>query len=141
MRHLHLVREDGSIVLDVPCPIGCGKCCKYWRDVDELKYLAEAKPKRVRCPNLRENGCKLKRSRRPAECNNYVCELGALAVTGRVTIEDAERVLEAGKQEDAFEFLGKEKPTRYLKDEAEAGRVFLRDEDKKRVLPMDGRNE
>jgi len=56
-----------------PCPIMCGECCSYWRDVDELK---DAHPTEhwSTCPNETDLGCRLPREKRPQACNDHMCE-------------------------------------------------------------------
>ena len=100
--------DIGELITDIVCPIGCGRCCSYWSVVRELKCFAEQDPSREKCPYLRKKGCKLPRKRRPLECLIYTCELAALLLEGdhEITKEDIQRVLNEGKQGNAFSFLG-----------------------------------
>lgn len=44
----------------------------------------------------------------PAECRAFLCELGYLAHEGLVTAEEIQLALDAGMQDEAAAFLGKE---------------------------------
>lgn len=129
-KYIHIADKDGNVLLDVPCPVGCGRCCKYWREVRELEHIAQSKPDRERCPNLRDSGCKLKRSRMPLQCKAYLCELAGLAIMGKVTVEEAQRVYDADAQTRAMDFLGKEKPKMDIFEAAEKGKIQLADREK-----------
>lgn len=129
-KYIHVADKDGNVMLDVPCPVGCGRCCKYWREVKELEHIAASKPDRERCPNMRSQGCKLKRSRMPLQCRAYLCELAGLALTGDVTIEEAQRVIDADAQTRAMSFLGKKTPEDDIFSAAKSGRIQLRPEEK-----------
>jgi hypothetical protein len=104
--------DAGQVIKDNPCPIGCGFCCKYWRQVKELAHLARRDVDR--CPYLRKTGCRLKRSKMPVTCRAFTCELAILALEGLVSREEIRNTLAAGEQERAFAFLSKEPPTRDL---------------------------
>lgn len=59
---------------DVACPIACGECCSYWRDVDELTVKYPDCKVWQPCPHLEENeGCTLPRNERPHICKEYLC--------------------------------------------------------------------
>jgi hypothetical protein len=57
----------------MPCPIMCGECCSYWRDVEEL-VDENQKDFWQSCPNETDLGCKLPREERPEACNDHMCE-------------------------------------------------------------------
>lgn len=72
----------------VTCPMRCGQCCDYWRDVDSL---AEAHPDRQSwqaCPHDGRAGCRLPRKDRPPECTAYLCDTARLVLRGRITKEE-----------------------------------------------------
>lgn len=48
------------------CPIQCGECCKD-------NEIGMGTP----CKYLQENGCSLPPSKRPKECNDYLCTRGS----------------------------------------------------------------
>src|SRR5512137_3106059 len=85
-----LVDGEGYVLLNVRCPVSCGKCCGEWRGVVDLMEL---EPRDGRCPNLRASGCVLKREKRPLECRAYACELCQLALLGQASSDDSERVV------------------------------------------------
>lgn len=80
------------------CPIMCGTCCDYWRDIPEL--TEDEPPDTVwnKCPNLTETGCKLPRNERPEECVAYLCTQAVNALfPDRVTQQVTKLVLDAVK--------------------------------------------
>lgn len=101
-----MVDDEGYVMLNSRCPVSCGACCGFWRDVIDLKPVSEKKPEARFCPNLRSTGCYLKRPHRPLECRGYVCELGMLTLEKKVSWEQIEMVVREGKQEAAASFLG-----------------------------------
>lgn len=78
MKQRFLFRAGGPRTHDVSCPIKCGKCCSYWRDVVDSEYHHLDK-----CPNMGEGnmGCMLKREDQPFECKYYLC-LDAIKALG-----------------------------------------------------------
>jgi hypothetical protein len=97
--------SKGRVVFDLRCPVACGVCCGYWKEV-LLLACAQAGPELPEeCPHLSGTGCRLPRKSRPLVCLTYLCELGILAIEGRVTQADIDRVLEQEKQAGAFSFL------------------------------------
>lgn len=100
-----LVDGEGYVLLNVRCPVACGKCCEDWRDVVDL---ADREPREGRCPNLRAFGCVLKREKRPLECRAYACQLCQLVLLGQANGEDSARAVAAGCQREAAAYLGME---------------------------------
>lgn len=100
--------EKGQMSIDNTCPVNCGRCCRFWRQVRSLSHLSDRNRDADRCPHLRKNGCRLKRSKMPAECRAFLCELGYLAHEGLITAEEIQLALDAGMQDEAAAFLGKE---------------------------------
>lgn len=99
-----LVDGEGYVLLNVRCPVACGKCCEDWRGVAELMELES---KNGRCPHLGwTGGCCLKREKRPLECRAYACELAQLQLTGMLGDLVAVGVVQAGRQKDAAAYLG-----------------------------------
>lgn len=102
-----IVNDQGEPVPNAACPVACGLCCGYWRETRTLRAIATEECLHSPCPYLGEKGCVLQRESRPIECTAYLCELGILAVQGQVTEEEIKRVLDAGFQRGACEYLGK----------------------------------
>ena len=109
-----LTDDKGQVLFDIRCPVACGCCCDFWKDVPSIalaSLTAEIMgPAYAECPHLKDNGCCLPRKKRPLECLTYLCELGILATEKLVTEEEITQVLDQGLQEDAFKFLGKFPP-------------------------------
>ena len=61
------------------CPILCGQCCEYWRDVVEAEGSI--------CPHEGLRGCKLPRKDRPQGCLDYMCEIAQAVLDGLITKE------------------------------------------------------
>jgi hypothetical protein len=60
------------------------------------------------CPYYRTNqGCRIKRARRPIACNGYVCELAILALLEQVSQSEINEVLAQKKQFQAFSTIRK----------------------------------
>jgi len=125
-----LTDDKGQVLFDIRCPVACGCCCDYWKDVPSVAFMQLSKeivgpsfP--LECPHLKDNGCCLPRKKRPLECLIYLCELGILATEKMVTEEEITRVLDEGLQEDAFKFLGKYPPV--TKGELKDAKVKKRD--------------
>jgi hypothetical protein len=88
---------------DIPCPIACGECCRYWRDVDELVEKFPTQSYWQDCPNLDETkGCILPRNERPDVCNEYLCEkANAVAFPDAYTTQMMKEILErVSKKQD-----------------------------------------
>jgi hypothetical protein len=67
--------EDLLNSVDAVCPICCGDCCRYWRDVEELLEKFPQQSIWSNCPNNDEQkGCLLPRNSRPSICNHYLCD-------------------------------------------------------------------
>lgn len=119
-----LVDGEGYVLLNVRCPVACGKCCEDWHCVVELMGLES---REGRCPNLRASGCMLKREKRPMECRAYACQLCQLVLLGQANSEDSARVVAAGFQKEAAKYLGLELRV------GEAWRPRFREKDKRLV--------
>jgi len=110
-----LTDKKGQVLFDIRCPVACGVCCDYWKDVPSVAFMQLSKeivgpsfP--LECPHLKDNGCCLPRKKRPLECLIYLCELGILATEKMVTEEEITHTLECSRQNDAFAFLAKYPP-------------------------------
>jgi hypothetical protein len=81
---------------NTPCPIACGECCRYWRDVDELTTKFPNQSYWQSCPNHDETkGCTLPRNERPDVCNEYLCEkANAVAFPDAYTTQMMKEILE-----------------------------------------------
>ena len=99
----YVTDEQGKINLNVTCPVGCGRCCGYWRGVTELASWAETDKKR--CPHWKSYGCRLERKKRPLECKAYICELALLAIENLLSQKDIESCLAKKAQDIAFTFF------------------------------------
>jgi len=98
----------GERILDVACKVSCGACCSYWLTVEELHHhVVGATITPTRCPHLRRRGCHLKRSKMPAICKAYLCQLGMLAHEGLVTEEEIKHVVALKAQNYAARELKK----------------------------------
>jgi hypothetical protein len=105
------IDDDGYIMTNIKCPVHCGMCCTYWKDVVDLAPLVARYPNEPGCPNLRKNGCKFKRRNMPLQCRSHLCALAMLAVDKLVTQDQIVKTVDAGAQNDAFKFLGIEIPS------------------------------
>lgn len=74
------------------CPLQCGQCCDYWRDVPELTKHVSA----PECPHLGADGCKLPRRRRPPACVKYVCGVAQAIIAGRISPDRGADLKEKG---------------------------------------------
>lgn len=129
-----LTDSKGVMKLDVRCPVSCGECCGYWKDVTALERLIqEIYPQYRECPHLSDEGCKLPRNKRPVECTAYICELGILAVEKMVTEEEIDRTIENCRQLDAFSYLGKRPKTKDVKSVKE---MKVKTKDKKKLRKL-----
>lgn len=103
--------DQGYVDLDIRCPVSCGACCDFWKDVPSVAFgmLTEAilGPAYAECPHLTERGCRLPRKKRPIECTSYLCELAKLALEDLVSEEEIQKTIEKAQQNDAFTYLGK----------------------------------
>ena len=117
----------GRVVFDLRCPVGCGLCCGYWKEVLLLACEQVVSELSEECPHLSDTGCRLLRKNRPLACLTYLCELGILAMEGRVTQADIDRVLEQEKQMTAFSFLENYPPV------VEAKKMKFRKKDRKLI--------
>lgn len=106
------IGDDGYVMTNIKCPVHCGMCCTYWKDVIDLAPLIAKYPNEPECPNLRENGCKFKRRDMPFQCKSHLCELAMLAIDKLVTQEQILKAVDAGAQDYAFKFLGIEIPAK-----------------------------
>ena len=104
--------ETGKIILDVPCPVHCGACCVSWKKATAFKIILKELVDVWECPFRGIDSCSLPRSQQPIECTTHLCELGELALEGKVTPEEIQRVCSAIRQNDARTFLG-EKAKRF----------------------------
>jgi hypothetical protein len=78
----------------VRCPLQCGQCCDYWRDVPELVTDAVMKPNAVECPHLTDRGCGLQRKDRPEECVDYLCGVACAVIDQRISRAEGFRLKE-----------------------------------------------
>jgi hypothetical protein len=78
----------------IQCPVSCGWCCDYWRDVFPL-YPEEI----TECPNLTSKGCRYQLEDRGEACGCYLCELGMAVCNGEIDIKQAEVICENGLQQ------------------------------------------
>jgi hypothetical protein len=104
-----LTDEKGKPVVDVECPVMCGKCCEMWTEVEALKKYVLERFTKSTCPHLGARGCKLPRADRPIECTGFMCQLGLLALgegTRKITKAEIKRTLKANEQYLACYFLG-----------------------------------
>lgn len=73
--------EDLYVTTDTVCPICCGECCMYWRDVEELLEKFPRESIWSTCPNNDDiKGCLLPRNERPTACNHYLCDKASAIV-------------------------------------------------------------
>jgi hypothetical protein len=80
---------------DISCPIACGECCSYWRDIDELTAQYPNQSYWQPCPNNTETGCRLQRNERPDICNEYLChKANAVAFPNDATAKMMKEILE-----------------------------------------------
>jgi len=88
--------ESKPKLANISCPIACGECCQYWRDIDELTAKYPNQSYWQPCPNNDpENGCKLPRNERPAICNDYLCSKAeAVAFPNAHTTQMMREILE-----------------------------------------------
>lgn len=89
-------RETG-----VTCPIRCGECCEQqWRDIEELaqKFPDDFwKP----CPHQKDLGCELPREKRPAGCNEHLCDRAeAILYPNPITLVILKEILARVEQEE-----------------------------------------
>lgn len=90
----YLTDDDGNPLENIPCPVSCGNCCKFWVDVPELTDRFPRRSANLSCPYQRpRRGCKLKRSRRPKVCNLYLCEIGMALAGKKITKEQAQEAV------------------------------------------------
>ena len=101
----YVTDEQGKINSDIVCPIGCGRCCEYWRGVKHLFELTKLDKKR--CPFLKSYGCRLERRKRPVECKTYICELALLAIERLISQKDIEYAIFKKLQDVAFTFFNR----------------------------------
>lgn len=78
----------------VICPLRCGQCCEYWRDVPDLVADAAMRPNAQTCPHEGARGCKLARVDRPAECVDYLCGVGLAVLSGQISRPEGIRLKE-----------------------------------------------
>jgi len=64
------------------CPIQCGQCCAYWRDVFSEEVWSEL----IECPHMGPKGCKLPRNKRPDPCIEYLCEIADEVMHERIEL-------------------------------------------------------
>lgn len=86
--------------LGVVCPLRCGQCCDYWRDVERLVREAggvDAAYRQGVCHNLGRAGCKLPRAERPVECTMYRCDTVQALMAGDLTWDEAKWRKERGR--------------------------------------------
>lgn len=67
------------------CPIQCGQCCDYWRDVPELVTDAVMRPNARCCPHHETRGCGLARKDRPEACVDYLCGVAEAVIEKRIS--------------------------------------------------------
>lgn len=66
---------------DFVCPVACGECCEYWKDLlySEPEFFPGLTRENAKdmydCPNLTEEGCRLPRAARPPGCLGFSCEM------------------------------------------------------------------
>ena len=77
------------------CPISCGQCCSYWRDVPEL-----CRSEGPYCPHEGTKGCRLYRKNRPVACTEYLCDVAQAVLDKKITLKEA-----VSMKEDGLEFL------------------------------------
>lgn len=73
------------------CPIHCGQCCDYWRNVSELVSDAVMHPNTVSCPHLSEHGCSLQRNDRPVVCVEYLCGVAQAVIAKQISFSTGVR--------------------------------------------------
>lgn len=82
------------------CPLRCGQCCDYWRDVSRLVKecgSVGSAYRRPDCPHLGKAGCKLPRAERPIECTNYLCDTATNLINGIIDRNEAVSRKERGR--------------------------------------------
>jgi len=75
-------------VYGVVCPLRCGQCCDYWKDVPELAIDAAGRPNSVSCPHQGRSGCTLQRKDRPEACVDYLCGVSEAVIYGAIDHEE-----------------------------------------------------
>ena len=79
----------------VECPLQCGQCCDYWKDVDVLRHRYSTA---VDCPFLGKDGCTKPRDQRPLPCLEYICEVGQAVIDGVITHNEGVSYKEQGEE-------------------------------------------
>lgn len=103
------IKDNDLVVLDIPCPVGCGHCCaEDWKKATAFKILLKELTSVWECPFLAKQGCTLPRADRPIECTAHICELGQLANANLVTKEEIEETIQSCRQSDAAAYLSKQ---------------------------------
>jgi hypothetical protein len=79
------------------CPLRCGQCCEYWRDVWLLADEAAAHhPNAVQCPHEGRRGCRLPRGERPLVCLDFICGVAKAVIDGKIDHNEGVRLKEDG---------------------------------------------
>jgi len=89
-------KKTSSAFPDVVCPLRCGQCCEYWRDVPALVADAAMRPNTEVCPHEGGRGCTLRRGDRPAECTGYLCDVAMAVADGSIDHNEGVRLKELG---------------------------------------------
>ena len=86
--------------MGIVCPIMCGQCCMYWRDIIELVEKFPTSNSWSECPNRGDLGCTIGRECRPAACNEHLCERAeAVVYPNPITLALLKKIIERVDQE------------------------------------------
>jgi hypothetical protein len=83
-----------SVAHGATCPLRCGQCCEFWRDVPELFSDAVERPNVLECPHLGRDGCGLRQVDRPVACRDFICGVAQAVIDGKINHNEGVRLKE-----------------------------------------------